>query len=203
MTKLSKENIYGRDIHKAYYEGKDPEEVVGLNWGTPFYDDIKNLPITSICDVGCGNGKFLNDFSSLGYKNLYGVDIITVSEKMVIENKDIQYLSGPASSIPLEDKSIDLLTSFECLEHIHIDEVDNVLKEFNRITKGYFMFSIAHKISSETVFGQNLHLCVKTLDWWTKKISKYATRVTECSVPNRQTPEALEGGRSQTIWKVK
>ena len=122
---------------------------------------------------------------------------------MVIENKDIQYLSGPASSIPLEDKSIDLLTSFECLEHIHIDEVDNVLKEFNRITKGYFMFSIAHKVSSETVFGQNLHLCVKTLDWWTKKISKYATRVTECSVPNRQPPEALGGGRSQTIWKVK
>jgi ubiquinone/menaquinone biosynthesis C-methylase UbiE len=196
MTKLSKENIYGRDIHKAYYKGKDPEKVVGLNWGLPFYDDIKNLPITSICDVGCGNGKFLNDFSSLGYKNLYGVDIITVSEKMVIENKDIQYFSGPASSIPLEDKSIDLLTSFECLEHIHIDEVDNVLKEFNRITKGYFMFSIAHTQSPD-----NLHLCVKSPDWWIKKISKYATRVTE-SV-SREHTLLVHNIRSQTIWKVK
>ncbi len=196
MTKLSKENIYGRDIHKAYYKGKDPEKVVGLNWGLPFYDDIKNLPITSICDVGCGNGKFLNDFSSLGYKNLYGVDIITVSEKMVIENKGIQYFSGPASSIPLEDKSIDLLTSFECLEHIHIDEVDNVLKEFNRITKGYFMFSIAHTQSPD-----NLHLCVKSPDWWIKKISKYATRVTE-SV-SREHTLLVHNRRSQTIWKVK
>jgi len=188
-------NEMAKELHKSYYRGKKVESVVGLNWGKPFYNDIQSLEVSSVCDVGCGNGSFLNELDKMGYKNLYGIDLVTISEDMVIKNKNIKYFDSPASSLPLNDKSIDLLTSFECLEHVPITEVDKALKEFSRVSKGYLMLSIAHKDSPEKVNDKNLHLCVKPFSWWTERISKYATLVK--TLHKGDNPR-----RSKSIWKI-
>jgi len=202
MGRYSKYNSITREVHKNYYKGKNPNQVVGLNWGKPFYVDIGKLDIKSVCDVGCGNGQFLNDLSEwegVEYENLYGIDLITVSQNMVIKNPKIKYFSGPANKIPIGDKSVDLLTSFDCLEHLHPEEVENTLKEFSRVTKRYFMFTITHKESLESYRGKNLHSCVEQFDWWVEKISQYATLR---KVLHKKIYKGKNPMRSQSIWRV-
>ncbi|SVD00905.1 uncharacterized protein METZ01_LOCUS353759, partial [marine metagenome] len=185
-------NEKAKSIHKGYYDGKN---VNWIDWGKPFYSSINELKIKSVCDVGCGNGLFVNNIAKMNFEKIYGVDLVTVSMGSTIDNPKVTYIDAPASNIPIEYKSVELLTAFDVLEHIHPSNVENSLREFSRISSKYFMFSISHRLSGEEHNGENLHLTVYPFDWWCERIGKYADLV--------KKDISTDGTRSHSIWRLK
>lgn len=100
--------------------------------------------VASIMDVGCGNGLFLNylknNYSNKFHK-LQGIDTSEAALKYVTTNK----LCASADAIPFKDKSFDLVTALEVIEHLTIDEYKKALKELSRVSRKYIIISVPYK----------------------------------------------------------
>lgn len=141
-------------------------------WGYNAINFIKEQNPKSVCDVGCGYGRFCDAISEF-VDEVYGVDIGSVATGNIIDNKKIKFIDSDAKKIPLPDNSVDWVTSFDCLEHCLPEDIDAILEEFNRIAKEGFVFSISYTNDSHN--GLVLHMTVEGEEWWLNKISKYGT----------------------------
>lgn len=90
-----------------------------------------------VLDIACGTG-YGTKFLSARAKSCIGIDISADSvayakEKFSVNN--VEFKEGSITKIPLEDKSIDVLVSFETIEHVD-DEAQNLaMKEYKRVLK--------------------------------------------------------------------
>lgn len=93
----------------------------------------KNKIVLDIAS-GEGYGSFL---ISKNAQKVYGVDIdsksIEHSKKKYSSTKNLEYLVGSTDAIPLTDNSVDVVISFETIEH-H-DKHDLMMKEIKRVLK--------------------------------------------------------------------
>lgn len=160
-----------RDKYVALYED------IPLKYGrynhakaAGLYDIILNLKLNSICDVGCGGGEFC-EWASKTIKTVYGVDLASVRTNQVIKNGKIIYFDSDAGHIPLEDKSVEFVTCFDCLEHCPEEDIDEIFIEFKRVASKGFFFTIATWQTKILSLGEVLHLTVKPEIWWEKKIA--------------------------------
>lgn len=82
---------------------------------------------------GEGYGSFLLSKTA---QQVYGVDIdqssVNHANKKYVKN-NLQYLQGSTDNIPLQDNSVDIVFSFETLEH-H-DRHDKMMQEISRVLK--------------------------------------------------------------------
>ena len=95
---------------------------------------IKNK---TVLELGCGNGYGTHLLMKKGAKKIIGIDLdpkaITFANNNY-SNKNIQYRSGDAETIRLPDSSIDIVVSFETIEHVPnpkkmVQTVQKVLKQ--------------------------------------------------------------------------
>jgi len=99
--------------------------------------DYYNLPENpKILDVGCGKGYLLFDFLKiLPNSEIFGIDI----SKYAIQNskKEIrQYLQvGNANQLPWADNYFDLVYSINTFHNLYNYELEEALKEFERVGK--------------------------------------------------------------------
>lgn len=156
FKKENPRNGYGSGFH-----GRKAEEL------------IKSLDLESVIDVGTGCGEFCKMCHDIGIKRIYGVDF-AIDPKPTNKADNIVYIKAFAHSLPFEDKSVDAITSFDMLEHLLEDDVDNVFTEFSRIAKRYFVFTINHN-ESRSFHKQlgNLHPTVRPRVWWLDKLRAY------------------------------
>jgi len=184
-----------KDRHIKFYQGRD-KDTVWRNWGKSFYKYLDVISPNSVCDVGCGSGAFLVDLvTKYNCEKAYGVDIATVELELVIEHPSVEYFSADAGEIPLGDKSVDLITAFDSLEHVSEDKAEDTLREFARIARKGFMFSIMHRLSGESCGKYNLHSCVNPKEWWYDLIESSTGAKLEKVI-------IQEGDHSETIWKL-
>lgn len=113
----------------------------------------------SILDVGCGWNQFAKACRQNGL-TAQGMDFACPGSDIV----------GSACAIPLPDKSVDLVTSFDTLEHLEPEQVPQALSEMARVSTR-FLLSICHVPSRITWRGQNLHPTVQPESWWLEQIS--------------------------------
>lgn len=161
---------------KKYFVIKNRDK----NYGSSFHgkSNISEIlkyknEIDSIIDVGTGQGEFCKWSANNLCNEVYGLDFAFTPSNKNLDDK-ITYFRGFAHDLPLKDKQVDALSSFDMLEHLLEEDVDNVLDEFYRVTKKYFFFSICDRDSlfMKELVG-SLHPTVKSLDWWVNKIEKY------------------------------
>jgi ubiquinone/menaquinone biosynthesis C-methylase UbiE len=89
----------------------------------------------TVLDIASGSG-FGTEIISRWAKKVYGVDYSDDAieyAKANFSNSKTVYMQGDATAIPIEDKSLDVVISFETLEHIEnykkfIEEIRRVLK---------------------------------------------------------------------------
>jgi ubiquinone/menaquinone biosynthesis C-methylase UbiE len=115
-----------------------------------------------VLDIACGEGYGANLISRTA-KFVYGVDIddIIIQEaKMKYREENLEFLTGSAIKIPLNDNSIDVIVSFETIEHPDkhlemIDEIKRVLK-----SNGMLIISSPDKFfySDERNFNNQFHV---------------------------------------------
>lgn len=122
------------------YTGERLTTDVGNTYGTnehlSRYAFAKQFVYNKIVlDIACGEGYGTNLLSN-GAKHITGIDIDIISinhAKSKYKSKNITFLQGCLTKIPIANESIDVIISFESIEHI-IDQ-EKALSEFKRILK--------------------------------------------------------------------
>lgn len=100
-----------------------------------YYQALEIVHKKTVVDIACGEGYGSSLLADAADK-VIGIDI----DKSVIEHasstyqkNNLEYITGSCAAIPLPDKSIDIVISFETIEH-H-DQHEKMLSEIRRILK--------------------------------------------------------------------
>ena len=104
-----------------------------------------------VLDIACGTG-YGSFFLSHHALKVVGIDI---NEEVINENKtkyikrNLDFLVGQIDNIPIEDNSIDVVVSFETIEHVH--NAKKTLSEIKRVLKknGLLIISTPNKFFSD------------------------------------------------------
>jgi len=114
-----------------------------------------------ILEIGCGIGSVVSELTSQGY-DIRGIDISREAIAYGLKKYgDINLEVQPAETLQYENKSYDVVLSFDLFEHIsrvdmHVTEVFRVLQP-----NGYYLFQTPNKYSNMT-FETLSH---KSLKW--------------------------------------
>lgn len=96
-------------------------------------------------DAACGTGRYSEFLNSLGHK-VIGVDLSPdmLSQARKNRSKQINFLQGNLTKIPLKNKSVDLVIC--ALAFTHLPNIDEALSELFRVvrSKGYIVISDIH-----------------------------------------------------------
>ena len=110
--------------------------------------EMKYKERISICDLGCGNGELLLNLDNEKY-DLYGADL---SDKRVsrLVSHGINAVSSRVEKIPFDDRTMDVVSCLECLEHVF--DPTMVLKEIERVLKpgGRLLISVPYQANCES-----------------------------------------------------
>lgn len=136
-----------KDFEKLYYEQpcfwdkdylQNPIEKERIN---KILNEIISLDTHSVLDVGCGNGAFVNTLIRTfpdRFDRVVGMDTSEEALKYVRTER----LKGTVSKIPFEDKSFDLVTCLEVLEHLPYEEYKKGLQELQRLSSRYILITV-------------------------------------------------------------
>jgi SAM-dependent methyltransferase len=127
---------------------------------------FKPRPPTFVVDFGCGRNLFIQHLRRLGIDGL-GIDFAFPEADIV----------APMHRVPVSAGIADVVTSFDALEHLLPEEVDEVLDEMRRIAVpgGRFVFSICTRESKTRVNGEGLHPTVQPIKWWLDRVGRVGT----------------------------
>jgi demethylmenaquinone methyltransferase/2-methoxy-6-polyprenyl-1,4-benzoquinol methylase len=117
---------------------------IDKSWRRKACDKVYNLygknKIERIADVACGTGDMIGYWRSrakikhITLENVVGVDpsvgMLEVAKKKL---PDTKFLNAPATAIPLEDESVDIISISYGIRNVV--ERDVALKEFHRVLK--------------------------------------------------------------------
>ena len=130
-------SVYGEgyrpDPHDPNYqeEGRAYAQTLRKN----FYIDLPKGFVTrerTLLDIGCGFGFFL-DAVRKDFKRVCGVEISEPLRAFAQKDLGLDILEGHASSIPLGDGSLDVVTVLDVLEHLPVPQA--CLQEICRVLK--------------------------------------------------------------------
>ncbi len=155
-----------RRQYKLLYE-KDPS-YGKENFGQKIYEKLKKMAITSICDVGCGEGEFCRWSHKHLTRRTFGVDFA-----QGYHGHGIYWFDDYAHDIRLPDKYVDYVTAFDLMEHLIPADVYFVMEEFKRISKKGVIFYLTYKPMENNIIRDNLHTNLKPRTWWIDRLSPY------------------------------
>ncbi len=142
--------------------------VVGTGYGSTnhgrfAYRLVQGFKPRFIVDFGCGRNLFIQHLRRLGIDGL-GIDFAFPEADVV----------APMHRVPISAGIADVVTSFDALEHLLPEEVDEVLDEMRRVAVpcGRFVFSVCTHASKTRVDGEGLHPTVRPRSWWLDRIGR-------------------------------
>jgi SAM-dependent methyltransferase len=95
--------------------------------------------VHSILDVGCGDGRFLRWLPDTYWK--VGLDF-SWRPLAWLQGVGIQ---GTVEALPFAERSFDLITAFEVLEHLPEEIYDRALRELERVSRKYIIISVPNR----------------------------------------------------------
>lgn len=114
--------------------------------------ETQNLREFSVLDVGAGSGELLREIAKFARKTkskakLFGLELNEISANSIkSESKDFSEISavrGDAFSLPFADKSFDYTICSLFTHHFTDENVVEILREFNRISRfGVFIIDL-------------------------------------------------------------
>lgn len=132
---------------------------------------------TSLLDVGCGRGEMLTIAESLGLM-VQGVEVVPA-----LLNPP-RVVGGLAWDLPFPDKSFDIVTMFDVMEHLLAEDSERVCKELARVARKAVLLTVAN--FSHKVDGVELHITRRPYDEWDADFRRWFTGQVEWR-PNRKS----------------
>jgi ubiquinone/menaquinone biosynthesis C-methylase UbiE len=122
---------------------------------------VKEWPLGSFIDVGCGRGEMLDEVKALGMSPVKGVEIV---QALVDAREDVVY--GHGASLPFSDREIDYVSMLDVVEHIPQEDIHEVFDELARVANKKILLCIANFPS--VYKGLVLHVNIKPYKEWDK-----------------------------------
>lgn len=114
----------------------------------------------SFLDVGCGRGEMLQKAEELGFKTVHGVEVVPD----LIDG--VRVVKGTGQAIPFPDKSFDVVTMMDVIEHLIPGDEVPVCKELERVAKSTILLTANNRPS--VYKGADLHINIKPYEDWDK-----------------------------------
>ena len=118
-------------IKVVYSEEKNPFTVYPSKLISELAKRYSLKSNTSILELGCGRGEFLNEFTKIGMKT-YGIDISDYAKKNC-PSSEIKVVDVVKEKIPYPDNYFDVIYSKSFIEHFYYPE--EIFKEAYRVLK--------------------------------------------------------------------
>lgn len=129
------DEFWGNRDNAAWWVGEDARyRKVGGNETSQYYLRYA-VPksVKTICEVGAGTGRLIRMFKKL---EAHSVDINPGLCQYVYQKYPyVKVHNAPAHATGLPDNSMDLVYTFQCLQHVPNDLIMQTLRELLRITK--------------------------------------------------------------------
>ena len=124
-------------------------------WRVPYFEKIisdtfqDNLSGIQLLDIGCGGGYLTEEYARFGLQTT-GIDISAPSIEAAINHADeeglqIKYQVGSATDLEFGDKSFDVVSCCDVLEHI--ENWPDAIAEITRVLRpgGVFLFDTINR----------------------------------------------------------
>lgn len=129
-----------------------------------------------VLDIACGSGYGTDLLLMAGAKRIFGIDISKEAVDYCREkykNKNIEFMAGSVTNIPMEDNSVDVLVSFETIEHVNEEDQIKFLEETKRILKPEGLFVVSTPNPLIYPKGNPFHLKELSLDEFKNVLGNY------------------------------
>ena len=145
-------------------------EVSGAIWYEHWHRYCLAAPLVrgrDVLDAACGEGYGSMLLASEA-ASVTGIDIdaaaVAHAAQRYGQRSNLRYAQGSCTAVPLGDASVDVVVSFETLEHL--DAQDAMLAEFRRVLRpdGVLVLSSPNKPVYSSVPDENNHFHVRELD---------------------------------------
>ncbi len=133
-----------------------------------------------VLDIACGSGYGSAFLMQSGAKTVTGVDI---SEESVTYCKDnykqegLSFLVGDVRKIPLPDNAVDVIVSFETIEHVDEESQKKFLAEVGRVLRKEGMFIVSTPNTLVAPAGNPFHIKELTPDEFSDILKSSFSRV--------------------------
>ena len=106
---------------------------------------VKDLDVSTILDVGCGEGFTLQKLKNAGIgKTLEGIEYDPTAIKLGKQlHPSITIKEGDIYNLPYKNATWDLIICTEVFEHLA--DTKKALEELSRVTKKYCLLSVPHE----------------------------------------------------------
>jgi 2-polyprenyl-3-methyl-5-hydroxy-6-metoxy-1,4-benzoquinol methylase len=115
------------------------------------------LESKSHLDVGCGRGEMVSYGKFLGMRSIGIETCPTLLDGLHV-------IKGYAHDVPFGDKSFDVVTMFDVIEHLLPEDEPLVLTELKRVARKHIFLTAANYPSKS--LGTELHINVKPYESW-------------------------------------
>ncbi len=161
------QNIHNENPGMSTHFFKDALVDAGKSSYDLLIDEILPNTMTTILDLGCGDGYLLEKVSEVFDVSLIGIDMSSSEIKIACERhikKHIPFLCGRAQDIPLEDSSVDYVMSHMSI--MLMTSLPKVFAEVHRIlkNKGKLSFVIPGKVEKGSTYAHFVELLRKHLN---------------------------------------
>lgn len=124
---------------------------------------ISDIQGVSYLDVSTGRGETLEIARRHGFTVVSGTETVDA-----LLNEHVEY--GILPNLPVPDKSYDVVSLFEVIEHLVPADVEPTLLELTRIAKKHILISAA--VAECWLGGVNLHPSARPLEQWQELFTK-------------------------------
>jgi len=137
---------------------QDPNYRMGGRRMADAFAAMDSIRGDSFLDVGCGRGEMLEKASKLGFSVVHGVEVVPE----LIDGERV--VRGTVQNIPFADKSFDVVTFMDVIEHLVPGDEVAACKELKRVARNTVLLTANNRPSIHK--GLDLHINIKTYDEW-------------------------------------
>jgi len=137
-------NKYYQQEHivKRFLPDEDPYEELRVEMVKSLLKNVEG--VSSILDVGCGDGYLCHVFRKELGQTVVGVDISYERMRFARANfPGVEYIQGRVYDLPIKKRTFDLVTLIEVLEHL--ENPSQAIAELRRVSRTYILITVPYK----------------------------------------------------------